>query len=137
MRLSKHYLEDLTYEINGAAIEVHRTIGPGLLESVYHKCLEHELGHRGISFESELIVPVQYKMVEIETKLRCDLLIENAIVVELKSVSALTPVFDAQLLTYMKLLNVPKGILYNFNTYNLFKDGQKTLVNRLYEGLEK
>ncbi|MEJ6583141.1 MAG: GxxExxY protein [Crocinitomicaceae bacterium] len=137
MRLSKHYLDDLTYEINGAAIEVHRTIGPGLLESVYHKCLEHELGNRGVSYQTELEVPVQCKMIEINTTLKCDLLVENAIVIELKSVNALTPVFDAQLLTYMKLLNVPKGILFNFNTYNLFKDGQKTLVNRLYETLEK
>ncbi len=108
MRLSKQYLDDLTYEINGAAIEVHKTIGPGLLESVYHKCLEHELRHRGISFQAELEVPVQYKMIEINTALRCDLLVENAIVIELKSVSELIPVFDAQLLTYMKLLIVSK-----------------------------
>lgn len=136
MIISKKELDELTYQINGAAIEVHKTIGPGLLESVYHKCLEHELSHRGISFETELNVPVHYKMIEIDTVLKCDLLIENAVVVELKSVQNLIPVFDSQLLTYMKLLNVPKGILYNFNSYNLFKDGQKTMVNRLYEYLE-
>lgn len=87
MALNKKDLDDLTYQINGAAIEVHKAVGPRLLENVYHQCLKHELNYRGISFESELIVPVQYKMVEIETTLRCDLLIESAIVVELKSVA--------------------------------------------------
>lgn len=136
MKLSKQYLDELTYEVNGAAIEVHKTIGSGLLESVYHRCMEHELNHRGICFKSELVVPIQYKMLELETTLRCDLLIENALVIELKSVANLIPVYDAQLLTYMKLLNVPKGILYNFNSYNLLKDGQKTLVNGIFRELE-
>ncbi len=136
MNLTKSYLTDLTYQINGAAIEVHKFLGPGLLESVYHKCLKKELTERGISFQSELLVPIQFKGIELETDLRCDLFIENCIVVELKAIEAIAPIHHAQLLTYMKLLEAPKGILFNFHTVNLFKDGQKTFVNEYFKDLE-
>lgn len=137
MNLTKSYLTDLTYQINGAAIEVHKFLGPGLLESVYHKCLKKELFERGISFQSELLVPIQFKGIEIETDLRCDLFIENCIVVELKAVENIAPIHDAQLLTYMKLLEAPKGILFHFHTVNLFKEGQRTFVNDYFTNLEK
>ncbi len=130
--MTKKYLDDLTYQIIGAAIEVHKNIGPGLLESVYHKCLKQEFFLRSLNYGSELIIPVQYKGIEVEADLRCDFLIENAIVVELKAVDAIIPVFEAQLLTYMKLLKKPKGILINFNCANLFKDGQQTFVNEYF-----
>jgi len=133
--MTKKFLDNLTYEVIGAAIEVHKTIGPGLLESVYHECLKHELGLRGIWFATELIVPVRFKNVALETDLRCDLFIEKALVVELKSVAALAPIHDAQLLTYMKLLEAPKGLLVNFNSVNIFKEGQKTFVNELFRAL--
>jgi GxxExxY protein len=133
--LTKRLLGELTYEINAAAIEVHKNIGPGLLESIYQKCLSHEMMIRGISFQSELIVPIQYKEVLLEATLRCDFLIENCIVIETKSQESLLPVHDAQLLTYMQQLSVPKGILYNFNCSNIIRKGQKTLVNRLFEKL--
>lgn len=133
MHLTKTQIKDLTYKINGAAIEVHKSLGPGLLESVYHKCLIHELNIRGISFISELIVPVNYKGLELNTELRCDLFIENSIVVELKAVEKILPIHEAQLLTYMNLLEVPFGILFNFNTTNIYHEGQKTFVNELYK----
>lgn len=133
--MTKKYLDELTYEIVGAAIEVHKAIGPGLLESVYHKCLKHEFFIRKLRYGSEFYVPVEYKGLEMEADLRCDFLVEDAIVVELKAVDAIAPVFEAQLLTYMKLLQKPKGILINFNCVNLFKDGQKTYVNEYFRGL--
>lgn len=137
MHLTKSQIKDLTYQVNGAAIEVHKALGPGLLESVYHKCLIHELNIREISFTSELIVPVNYKGLQLETELRCDLFIENSIVVELKTVEKLLPIHEAQLLTYMNLLEAPFGILFNFNTTNIYHDGQKTFVNELYRILNE
>ncbi len=134
--ITKSYLTDLTYQINGSAIEVHKFLGPGLLESVYHKCLKKELNLRGISFKSELLVPIIFKDLEIETDLRCDLFIENCIVLELKAIETILPIHHAQLMTYMKLLEAPKGILYNFHSVNLYKDGQKTFVNEYFRILE-
>ena len=134
--ITKSYLTDLTYQINGAAIEVHKFLGPGLLESVYHRCLKKELNLRGISFKSELLVPIVFKDLEIETDLRCDLFIENCIVLELKAIEIILPIHHAQLMTYMKLLESPKGILYNFHSVNLYKDGQKTFVNEYFRVLE-
>ena len=134
--ITKSYLTDLTYQINGAAIEVHKFLGPGLLESVYHKCLKKELNLRGISFKSELLVPIVFKDLEIETDLRCDLFIENCIVLELKAIEIILPIHHAQLMTYMKLLESPKGILYNFHSVNLYIDGQKTFVNEYFRVLE-
>ena len=135
--LTKKYLNNLTYQIIGAAIEVHKALGPGLLESVYHKCLKQELFLRKLAFVSELVVPVSYKGIDIDAELRCDLLIEDAIVIEIKAVDAIAPVFGAQLLTYMKLLQNPKEILINFNCANLFKEGQKTFVNELFRDLKE
>lgn len=132
LKVTKKDLDALTYEVIGAAIEVHKAIGPGLLESVYHKCLIKELEIRNIQFSTEMIVPVLYKGIDIETELKCDLFIENILTVELKSVQDILPIHKAQLLTYMNLLESPKGILINFNCINIFKDGQKTLVNELY-----
>lgn len=136
MKNTKNYYKDLIYKINGAAIEVHKELGPGLLESVYHRCLEHELKQRGIKFTSEMRVPVSYKGLLIDTDLRCDLLIENTLVVELKSVDKIVPIHEAQILTYMQLLKSPIGLLLNFNCRNLFGEGQKTYVGKLYRDLK-
>lgn len=133
--ITKRYLDKLTYELVGAAIEVHKSLGAGPIESVYHECLKHELSLRKISFLTEMIVPVHFKAITLETDLRCDLFIENCIVVELKTVAEIAPIHKAQLLTYMKLLKAPKGVLINFNCVNLFKDGQKTFVNELFKDL--
>lgn len=128
-------MHDLTYLIVGAAIQVHKNLGPGLLERVYNKCLEHEFRLREIEYSSELAVPVTYKGLNIDTELRCDFLVENLIVVELKAVHEIIPLFEAQLLTHMKLLKRPKGILINFNCVNLFKEGQKIYVNNWFSEL--
>lgn len=95
MHLTKTQIKNLTYQINGAAIEVHKSLRPGLLESVYHKCLIHELNIREISFMSELIVAVNYKGLQLDAELRCDLFIENIIVVELKAVEKILPIHEA------------------------------------------
>jgi GxxExxY protein len=137
MKLTKSYLKDLSYKINGAAIDVHKEIGAGLLESVYHKCMMRELEFRGIEFESELKVPLFFKGVDLETELRCDLLVEKCIVVELKSVKEFAPIYEAQIMTYMRLLKVPKGIMYNFNCVNLYSEGQKSYVNHHFSVLEE
>lgn len=132
---TKNHLDELTYEIIGSAIEVHKIMGPGLLENIYHKCLIEELKQRKINFTSELIIPVDYKGKKLDIDFRCDLFVENLIVVELKAVHEIHPVFEAQTLTYMKLLKSPKGILINFNCSNLFKEGQKTFVNEYFRRL--
>ena len=134
---TQKFLDDLTFEVIGAAIEVHKTIGRGFLESVYHECMKEELKHRNIYFSSELKVPVFYKTKQLDIDFRCDLLVENCLVVELKTVSEFNSIFEAQLLNYMNLLKIPKGILINFNCYNIFKDGQKTMVNELFRNLPK
>ncbi len=128
-------MDELTYEIIGASIEVQKIMDRGLLESVYHQCLKEELNHRKINFQTEIKVPVLYKDKELDIDFRCDFFIEKCIVVELKSVQELTSVFEAQLLTYMKLLKSPKGILINFNCSNIFYEGQKTLVNEYFTSL--
>jgi GxxExxY protein len=133
--ITKKYLDDLTYEIIGSAIEVHKIMGRGLLESVYHQCLKEELLHRKINFFTEMKIPVIYKGKNLDIDFRCDLFVENCIVVELKSVNELHSVFEAQLLSYMKLLQCPKGILINFNCSSIFYDGQKTFVNEYFSKL--
>ena len=107
--------EELTEKIIGAAIEVHRVLGPGLLESVYEKALCHELNLRGLSFKHQIAIPLHYKGVDLECGFRIDLLVENIVVLELKSVASILPVHEAQLLTYMKLLKKPVGFIFNFN----------------------
>jgi GxxExxY protein len=136
MHYSKAEMYDLSYEIIGSAISVHKELGPGLLENVYHTCMKFELQNRNISFESEVTIPVYYKGISMQTNLRCDLLIENRIIVELKAVEKIIPIHNAQLLSYMRLLEIPKGIIFNFNCANLNPDGIKSLVNNHFSELE-
>jgi GxxExxY protein len=133
--MTKEIINDLVYKVIGAAIEVHKELGPGLLESVYHKCMKHELQLRGINFQSELIVPITYKAVSLNAELRCDLFVENCLVVELKAMEGFSPIHESILLTYMNLLDAPKGLLINFNCTNIYKEGQKTMVNNLFKNL--
>lgn len=135
--MTQKYLDDLTYEIIGSAIEVHKTMGRGLLENIYHHCLMEELNARKINFSTEMKIPVFYKEKELKVDFKCDLFVENCLAVELKSVSEINPIHKAQLLTYMKLLQSPKGILINFNCFNIFKEGQLTLVNEYFNKLPK
>ncbi len=135
--MTKTYLKDLIYQVNGCAIEVHKHLGPGLLESVYHSCLKKELTIRGFNFQTELTIPVNYKGLELETGLRCDLLVEKSLVVELKAVEKVLPIHEAQILTYMNLLDLPIGLIINFNVTHIFKEGQKTYINERYRYLEE
>lgn len=108
-------------------------MGAGLLESVYHKCLEEEFRLRNISFESEFKVPVIYKEKEIACDFFCDFLVEDLIVIEIKAVLELNEIHRAQILNYINLMKKPKGILVNFNVKNLYHQGQETFVNKYYD----
>jgi GxxExxY protein len=105
----------LTEQVIGAAIEVHRNLGPGLLESVYESCLAYELKQRALAFERQKALPLVYKAMRLDQGYRIDLLVEKQVVVELKVVEALTPVHEAQVLSYLKLSGCPIGLLMNFN----------------------
>jgi len=124
----KLYEQQITGEIIGAAIEVHRELGPGLLESSYEICLARELELRGISFEFEMPLPMEYKGVRLDCGYRLDPLAAGAVIVEVKSVEKLAPIHDAQLLTYLKLTGVKVGLLINCNVVVL-KAGLKRLVH--------
>lgn len=137
MDLSQKYLDDLTYEVLGAVIEVHKSMGRGLLESVYQECLKEELRHRKINFLTEFKIPVIYRDKELEIGFRCDMFIENCLVLELKAVQDISNNYEAQLLNYMKLLKAPKGLLVNFNCNNIFNEGQKTYVNEYFKQLPR
>ncbi|MBQ7966749.1 MAG: GxxExxY protein [Bacteroidaceae bacterium] len=121
-------LDELSYKVIGCAIEVHRTLGPGLLESAYEKALMHELKLNNILVKSQVEVSMNYKGVDIGEGLRIDLLIDNQLIVELKSVEEFKPVHYKQLLTYLKLMDKQVGLLINFNVSNL-TDGVKRIVN--------
>ena len=117
----------LSNKVIGAAIEVHRFLGPGLLEKTYQQCLAHELNLNGMSCKVEHPLPVEYKGTFMDCSYRVDLLVENAIIVELKSVDELMGIHQAQILTYMKLSGIDEGLLINFNVKRL-KDGLKSFV---------
>ncbi|WP_233509356.1 GxxExxY protein [Pedobacter chinensis] len=127
--MKKTFLDNLEYKVTGACIEVHKMLGPGLLESVYQKCLIRELQLQQINFTAEHSILISYKDILLDTELRADLVIENCIVVELKSVENILPIHEAQILTYMKLLKVPKGLLINFNSTNIVQHGKRAFVS--------
>lgn len=135
--ITQKYLDELSFNLIGASIEVHKAVGKGLLENVYHECLKEELRHRKINFLTEMKVPLIYRGKELNADLRCDLFIENCLVAELKATSEISPIHEAQLMTYMKLLKAPKGIIINFNCFNIFREGQKTFVNEYFKLLPK
>ncbi len=119
--------DEITQRIIGFAIEVHRTLGPGLLESVYEECLCSELEAAALSFERQVLLPVSYKGRALDGGYRIDLVVEKSVVVEIKAVEALLPVHQAQLLTYMKLSGIPTGLLLNFHAAFL-KDGIRRMT---------
>jgi GxxExxY protein len=132
MGISKKYLNELSYQIIGCAIEVHKHLGPGLLESVYEKCFLRELSLRGIAKKSQICVPLEYKGLQLDTELRLDILVEDILCVELKAQEGLLPMHDAVLLSYIQMLQKPKGTFINFHCITIFKQGQRTLVNNLF-----
>ena len=118
----------LSYQVIGCAMEVYKTLGPGLLETVYEKALIHELGLKGIPVKSQVVVEMNYKGVNVGDGLRLDLLVNDELIVELKSVEELKPVYYKQLLTYLRLMDKRVGLLINFNVNDLM-DGIKRVIN--------
>jgi len=121
------YNKELTEKIIASAIEVHRHLGPGLLESAYEQCLCHELYLREVPFERQKALPLEYKRIKLDCGYRMDLIVDNKVVLELKCVEKILPVHEAQMLTYLKLSNIKVGLIINFYT-NVLKNGIKRLV---------
>lgn len=119
--------ESITREIIGSAIEVHKQLGPGLLESAYEECLVYELQQKGYKLERQKPVPVIYKEIKLDYGYRIDILVENKVLLELKSIEAFAPVHEAQVLTYMKFSDIKIGLLINFNV-TVLKNGLKRYV---------
>jgi GxxExxY protein len=120
---SKLLHEELTERVIGGAIEVHRTLGPGLLESAYEECLCHELHLRGIGFERQVPLPVEYKGVKLDCGYRLDVIADRALILEIKCVEHILPVHEAQLLTYLKMTGKRVGLILNFNVATLSRGG--------------
>ena len=135
--LTQNTVNDLSRKIIGFAIDIHKELGPGLLESIYEKCLYHLLVEDGCIVEREKKIPLNFHGLLLDCDLRYDLLVNDLIIVELKTVDNILPIHEAQLLTYLKLLKKPKDILINFNCLNLYKEGQLTLVTSYYRELPK
>ena len=119
--------DPLTEKIIGLAIEVHRELGPGLLESVYESCLCHEFALNNVSFRRQVAMPITYKSEKLDSGFRADVIVDDEVLLELKSVEKLMPIHDAQILTYLKLSGIPKGLLLNFNE-RVLKNGIKRFV---------
>jgi GxxExxY protein len=134
--MTKREITQLSFEVTGCAIKVHKALGPGLLAGVYEKCLKYELEKNGFDVKQQLFVPVYYDDLEINTDLKLDLLVNDLVVVELKTVETLLPVHEAQILTYMRLLKAPQGLLINFFTDNITKS-MKPFVNEYFNMLEE
>ena len=125
-------INDVTGQIIDAAMKVHTALGPGLLESAYQACLAHELRKRGLVVQTQLVLPIEYDGTKLDAGYRIDLLVENCVIVELKAVETMNPIFEAQILSYLKLSKLEVGLLINFHVPRL-KDGLKRIVNN-YEG---
>ena len=133
--MTKKEVTKLSYEITGLAIKVHKKLGPGLLESVYEQCLKFELERNGYEVKQQVNIKIEYDNLELESTLRIDLLVNDTIIIELKTVENILPIHEAQLLTYMKLLEKPQGLLINFYTTNITKT-LKPFVNEYFSKLE-
>jgi GxxExxY protein len=133
MEITQKYVNEISYTIIGCAIEVHKFMGPGLLESVYEPCFIEELKSQGLKVISQQYVPIYYKDKNLGGYLKLDLLIEDLIIVEEKSVESIIPLYKAQLLSYIKLTRKPKGMLINFNCRNIVKQ----LISYVGEEFEK
>ena len=132
--MTKKEVTQLSYDIIGMAIKVHKVLGAGLLESIYEDCLKYELIKNGYNVKQQLIVPIIYDDHLMETKLVVDLLVNDTVVVELKAIEEISPIHEAQLLTYMKVLKKPQGLLINFFSQNITKS-MKPFVNEYFNML--
>jgi GxxExxY protein len=133
--MTKKEVTKLSFEITGFAIKVHKKLGPGLLESVYEQCLKFELERNGYNVKQQVVVKIEYNDLELESTLRIDLLVNDTVIIELKTVESILPIHEAQLLTYMKLLEKPQGLLINFYTTNITKS-LKPFVNEYFSRLD-
>ncbi|MBP6128250.1 GxxExxY protein [Flavobacterium sp.] len=133
--MTKKEVTKLSFEITGFAIKVHKKLGPGLLESVYEQCLKFELERNGYNVKQQVVVKIEYDDLELESTLRIDLLVNDTVIIELKTVESILPIHEAQLLTYMKLLEKPQGLLINFYTTNITKS-LKPFVNEYFSRLD-
>jgi GxxExxY protein len=132
--MTKKEITQLSYEIIGYAIKVHKKLGPGLLEKIYEEYLKYELEKNGYTVQQQINIEIDYYDLELSNPLRLDLLVNDCIIVELKTVEKFHPIDEAKLLTYMKLLNIPQGLLINFNTTNITKS-TKPLINEYFSRL--
>ncbi|AFK03299.1 hypothetical protein Emtol_2161 [Emticicia oligotrophica DSM 17448] len=132
--MTKKSINQLAYEVVGCAIEVHKQLGAGLLEGVYESCFCHELQSKGFSIVRQMTVPVIYKNIQVQAELKLDVMVNDSVIVELKAVEQIHPIHEAQLLTYMKLLKKPKGLLINFHTDNITRS-IKPFVNEYFSAL--
>jgi GxxExxY protein len=135
--ITQKVINKLTKDIIGCAIDVHKEFGPGMLEKTYEKALLMVLAEKGLKVQSQLEVPVTFRGIVIDNAFKLDLLVEDLIIVELKAVEKILPVHEAQLITYLKLMKKPKGILINFYSTNIFYEGQKTFITEEYSKLPK
>lgn len=136
MEITQDYIQEISYKIIGCAIEVHKNLGPGLLESVYEVCFIEELKNAGLNVKSQITIPLLYKGTILDGSLRLDLLVNDLIIVEEKAVEKLLPLYKSQLLSYLKLSGKPKGLLINFNSRNI-KDQIVSLVTSDFAKLPK
>jgi GxxExxY protein len=131
---TKKTVTQLSYEITGFAIKVHKSIGPGLLENVYEKCLKYELENNGYNVSQQMSVPIIYNDLHLDANFRLDLLVNETVIVEIKAHESILPIHEAQLITYMKLLKKPQGLLINFFSKNITKS-MKPFVNEYFSEL--
>ncbi len=127
---TKKLIAGISYEIIGSAIEVQKHLGPGLLESVYHACMIEELKLKGLKVQSQLSIPIFYKGKDLGGQLKLDLLVEDLIIVELKAVDIMLPIYKAQLLSYLKLTDKPKGLLINFHCENIRRELESMVTDK-------
>ncbi|MBL7871148.1 MAG: GxxExxY protein [Cyclobacteriaceae bacterium] len=129
--ITQKYINDLAYDLIGCAIEVHKQLGPGLLESIYEECFCEEIKSKQLNFVRQVKIPVTYKNRGLDIDLRLDVMVEGLVICELKAIECMLPVHHAQVLSYMKLLQIPKGLLINFHTDNIVKN-YKPFVNEYF-----
>lgn len=134
--ITQKHINEISYKIIGCAIEVHKHLGPGLLESVYEPCFIDEMTNAGLNVKSQIYVPVHYKGKDLGGRLKLDLLVNDLIIVEEKAVAQMIPLYEAQLLSYLKLTGKPKGLLINFNSENI-KEQLVSLVTNEFARLPK
>lgn len=117
--ITQKYINQISYQVIGCAMEVHKQLGPGLLESVYEECMIEELTFKGLAVQAQQKVPLFYRGKALKTELRLDIIVNDLVILELKAVETMIPLYKAQLLSYLKLSNKPKGLLINFHTENI------------------